>query len=73
MKAIDEVGKMLMNIYWSLGVAGLILVVLGVLIFIIPELLAILVAIGLVVFGVVLWMLAYKVHELWKKLPNFMK
>jgi Flp pilus assembly protein TadB len=73
MKAIDEVGKMLMNIYWSLGVAGLILVVLGVLIFIIPELLAILVAIGLVVFGMVLWMLAYKVRQLWEKLPNFMK
>ncbi len=73
MKPVDEVGKILMNIYWGLGVAGVILVTLGVLIFLIPALLPILVAIGLVVFGIVHWMLAYKVRQLWEKLPNFMK
>lgn len=73
MKPVDEVGKLLMNIYWTLGVAGTFIVVLGILIVLVPYLLEVLVAIGLVAFGMALWILAYKTRQLWQKLPNFMK
>lgn len=73
MKHVDEVGSMVREFYWILILKGLLLIIIGFLIALYPPLLSVLVAIGLVIIGILLWVLAYKVHKLWQKLPNFMK
>lgn len=73
MKYLEEVGKTVQQVYWILIVKGALLLVLAVLIALYPPLLVALVIVGLMIFGVLLWVMAYKVHRLWRKIPNFMK
>lgn len=73
MKYLDEIGKTIQQVYWILILKGAVLVLLAILIVLYPPLLAVLAAAGMIIFGVLLWVLAYKVRQLWRKIPNFMR
>lgn len=73
MKYIEDIGNTVQSIYLTFGIAGVLLIALGAFIFIYPPALIVVATVGLVTFGVVLLVVAYKVYMLWRKLPNFMK
>lgn len=73
MKHLEDISNTIQSIYLTFGAAGVLLIALGVFVLIYPPALVVLAAVGLVTFGVVLLVVAYKVYKLWRKLPNFMK
>lgn len=73
MKHLEDIGNTVQSIYLAFGVAGVLMIALGVFILIYPPALVVLAAVGLITFGVVSLVVAYKVSKLWRKLPNFMK
>ena len=63
MEKIAFVFKFMKNLVWSLVLEGLLVIIIGVLIFIYPELLGMLVGFFLVISGIMAWVLAYKVNK----------
>lgn len=63
MKKLEVVLKFIKHIVWGLILQGLLSVLVGVLIFMYPDLLGMLVGVGLVISGLLAFVLAMKVNK----------
>jgi len=63
MKKIDVSLKIVKQIVWGLVIEGIVLVILGALIFIYPDLLCLLVGLALLVTGILSFFLALKANK----------
>jgi uncharacterized membrane protein HdeD (DUF308 family) len=63
MQKIEVVLKFMKHVVWGLVLEGLLTILIGVLIFMYPDLLGMLVGVGLIVGGVLAFVVAYKVNK----------
>ena len=63
MKKLEVVLKFIKHIVWGLILQGILFILIGILIFMYPDLLDMLVGIGLVVSGLLAFVLAIKVNK----------
>ncbi|PJA89741.1 MAG: hypothetical protein CO137_02600 [Candidatus Magasanikbacteria bacterium CG_4_9_14_3_um_filter_32_9] len=63
MKKLEVVLKFIKHIVWGLILQGILFILIGILIFMYPDLLGMLVGIGLVVSGLLAFVLAIKVNK----------
>lgn len=63
MEKVEVVLKFMKNIVWGLVIEGLVMFVMGILIFIYPDLLGLLVGLALIITGILSFILALKVNK----------
>lgn len=73
MEQIHSIKEFVNNVYWSLMLQGIALIMLAVAIIIFPALLVALAVAFFLVMGVTLVMMALKVRKLWNKMPSILK
>jgi len=73
MKQLEVIQNTVNHVYWMLVAQGVLFMVLAVLILLYPPLLVILVATAFVICGALLLMGAWKINQLWRRVPGFLK
>lgn len=73
MEAAKYIRTTINHMFWTVLLQGLIFIALAVAIVLYPATLFILVSTALLIIGIMLLSFAYKIRELYSKLPSFLK
>lgn len=73
MKYLEIVKATVNHVYWTLIMMAVLCLALAILLLLYPPLLVALVAAALVIFGTMLFVMAWKLNRLWRQVPEFLR